>query len=153
MPSGITRKYAPDDVTVTIGTQTGSGFLEGTFVECERDNDTGEISTGSDGEATLVISPVQKGKIKLTFQQASPLNDYLNTLFQALQQKNLSVAVVPFRLSDKNGTTVVQASQVVVNKPVKVGFGDKPEGREWTLITGYLDIEAGVEFNVSTGAL
>jgi hypothetical protein len=148
MPSGITRKYAPDDVIVTIGTQAGSGFMEGTFVEAERDNDTAEISTGSDGEATLVISPVQKGKIKMTFQQASPMNDYLNTLFQALQQKNLSVAVVPVRVVDKNGTTVVQCEQGVVNKPVKISFADKPEGREWTIITGYLDIEAGGENSI-----
>jgi hypothetical protein len=153
MPSGITRRYAPDDVTMTVGTQTVTGVQEGTFFEAERDNDTGEISTGSDGEATLVISPVQKGKIKVTLQQASPLNDYFNTLFQALQQKNLSVAVVPIYISDKNGTSVVQCKQAVPNKPVKVSFADKPEGREWTFITGYLDIEAGGEFNVSTGAL
>lgn len=148
MPSGITRKYAPDDVVLTVGTQAVTGVQEGTFIEAERDNDTAEISTGSDGEATLVISPVQKGKVKVTLQQASPLNDYFNTLFQALQQKNLSVAVVPLYLTDKNGTTVVQAKQAVVNKPVKVSFADKPEGREWTFISGYLDIEAGGESSI-----
>ncbi|CAM6004896.1 unnamed protein product [Sphagnum balticum] len=146
-------QYAPDDVTVTVGTQIVSGFQEGTFVEAERDQDTSEISTGSDGEATLVISPVQKGKIKITLQQASPQNDYFNTLFQALQQKTLTTAVIPVRVADKNGTTVVQCQQAVVNKPVKVSFADKPEGREWTFITGYLDIEAGGENNIATGAL
>jgi len=148
MPSGITRKYAPDDVILTVGTQAVSGVQEGTFIEAERDNDTAEISTGSDGEATLVISPVQKGKLKVTLQQASPLNDYFNTLFQALQQKNMAVAVVPVYLTDKNGSTVVSANQAVVNKPVKVSFADKPEGREWTFISGYLDIEAGGESSI-----
>ena len=148
MPSGITRKYAPDDVTFTVGSQIVSGVMEGTFIEAERDNDTAEISTGSDGEATLVISPVQKGKVKCVLQQASPLNDYFNNLFQALQQKNLGVAVVPIRLADKNGTTIVQAKQAVIQKPVKISFADKPEGREWTFISGYLDIEAGGESSI-----
>jgi hypothetical protein len=148
MPSGILRKYAPDDIVAVVGTQPVSGFQEGTFLEAERDNDTGEISTGSDGEATLVISPVQKGKVKFTLQQASPLNDYFNTLFQALQQKNLAVAVVPLYVTDKNGTTTVNSKQGVFNKPTKVTFADKTEGREWTYISGYLDIEAGGEASV-----
>jgi hypothetical protein len=148
MPSGITRKYAPDDVITTVGTQKVSGLQEGTFFEAERDNDTGEMSSGSDGEVTLVISPVQKGKVKITLQQASPLNDYFNTLFQALQQKNMAVAVVPLYMTDKNGTSVVQSKQGVFNKPVKITFADKTEGREWTYISGYLDIEAGGESSV-----
>lgn len=145
MSSGLLRKYAPDDVAIVVGTQAVTGVKEGTFVEADRDVDTGTIEVGSDGEATLVISPNQAGKVKITLQQASPLNDYFNTLLQALQQKNMAVAVVPVNITDKNGTTVVGAKQAVVNKPVKVTFADKTEGREWTFISGYLTINAGGE--------
>ena len=145
MSDGLLRKYAPDDVAVTIGTQTITGFQKGTFIEADRDVDTAEIDVGSDGEATLIISPNQAGKVKFTLQQASPSNDYLTTLFQALQQKNMSTAVVPLDVNDKNGTTQVTAKQAVTQRPAKVTFADKAEGREWTLVSGYLSIAPGGE--------
>ena len=145
MSSGITRKYAPDDVTVVVGSQAVIGFHEGSFVEVEADVDSATLDIGSDGEATLVISPNRAGKMKLTLQQSSPLNDYFNTLYQALIQKNTGVAVVPFRLADKNGSSIAQAKQAVTMKPSKISFADKAEAREWTFITGYLDTQPGGE--------
>lgn len=145
MSSGLLRAYAPDDITVIVGTQAVSGFKEGTFVEAERSVETSAIEVGSDGEATLTISPNQMGTVKMTLQQASPLNDYFNTLFQAIQQKNLSVGIVSIMVKDKNGTTVVNSKQSAVQKPAKVSFADKPEGREWTFVCPYLDIENGGE--------
>lgn len=145
MSSGLLRKYAPDDVAVVVGVQPVTGFLEGSFIECDRVKETGEISVGSDGEATLVIHPNKAGTVKITLQQASPLNDYFNTLFQALQEKNMAVAVVGFNLEDKNGSSSASARQIVIAKPAKVVFSDKAEGREWTLITGYLDLRVGGE--------
>jgi hypothetical protein len=86
--------------------------------------------------------------VKFTLQQSSPLNDFFNTLFQALQQKNLSTAVVPITVNDKNGTTIVSAKQAVVQKVAKVTFADKAEGREWTFLSGYLNIQPGGESSV-----
>jgi hypothetical protein len=148
MSSGVLRKYAPDDIAMTVGTQTVTGVKEGTFVECERTAETGSLDIGSDGEATLIISPNESGTIKFTLQQSSPLNDYFNMLFQALQQKNTSIAVVPISIEDKNGTTVVSSKQSVPQKPAKVTFADKAEGREWTFICPYLDMELGGESSV-----
>ena len=149
MPSGITRQYAPDKVAVVVGTQPVSGMKSGTFVEVDRAVDTAELDVGSDGEVTLIINPNQSGTMKLTVQQSSPINDYFNTLFQALQQKNLGVAVVPFTVSDKNGSTVCSAQQAVVKKPAKVTFADKTEGWEWTLLTGYLNIAPGGQASIT----
>lgn len=148
MSTGTLRKYAPDDVTFTVGTQAVYGFVEGTFIEADRDVDTASISVGSDGEATLVISPNKAGKVKCTLQQSSPLNDYFSSLQQALEQKNTSVAIVPIQVEDKNGTTLVSAKQAGTMRPAKVTFADKPEGREWTFISGYLTILPGGEASV-----
>ncbi len=145
MSSGLLRRYAPDEVNITVGTQPVTGLKEGTFVEAERTVETSMLEIGSDGEATLSISPNQSGMIKITLQQASPLNDYFNTLFQNLQQKNLSLAVVPISMVDKNGTTVVSSKQSIIQKPSKVSFADKPEAREWTFLCPYLDMEIGGE--------
>jgi hypothetical protein len=138
MSSGLTRQYAPDDVTFTVGTQPAVGVHKGSFLEMDRFEDTGKLDIGSDGEATMVVNPNQSGYFKVTLQQSSPTNDYYTTLFQALQAKNTAVGVVPIRLSDKNGTTRGSCVQGFVQKPTKVVFADGAEGREWTFITGYL---------------
>lgn len=143
MSSGITRKYAPDDVTFVVGSQPVVGVKEGTFIEIDRAVDTASMDIGSDGEATLIISPNQMGTFKVTLQQSSPLNDYFSSLALALQQKNLAAAVVAVTLNDKNGTTVASAKQAVVQKPAKITFADKAEGREWTFLTGYLNTQPG----------
>lgn len=143
MSSGLLRKYAPDDVAAVVGTQAVTGVKEGTFIEAERTVDTASLDVGSDGEVTLVISPNQAGTVKFTLQQSSPLNDYFNTLFQALQQKNMSAAIVAITVNDKNGTTVISGKQFVVQKVAKVTFADKAEGREWTFLSGYLNIAPG----------
>lgn len=148
MSTGILRKYAPDDVTFTVGKRAVFGFQEGTFIEAERDVDIGAISVGSDGEATLVISPNQAGKVKCTLQQSSPLNDYFSSIHQALQNRDLPNAIVPIQVEDKNGTSLVSAKQATVMKVTKLSFADKPEGREWTFIAGYLNIQPGGEASV-----
>jgi hypothetical protein len=143
MSSGLTRKYAPDDVAMVVGTQSVIGLKEGTFVEVDRAVDVSSLDIGSDGEATMVISPNQSGSFKFTLQQSSPLNDYFTTLFTALQQKNTSVGVVPITLNDKNGTTIASCTQGFVQKVAKITFADKAEGREWTFLTGYLTSAPG----------
>ena len=145
MSDGLTRFYAPDDVTFSGGNQPAVGVHEGTFIEVDRAVDIGRLDIGSDGEASMSVSPNQSGSFKITLQQSSPTNDYYNTLFQALQQKNLAVAVVPIRMSDKNGSTVASCTQGFVQKPTKITFADKPEGREWTFLTGYLNTSPGGE--------
>lgn len=149
MPSGIMRQYAPDDINMVVGTQPVSGVQEGTFIEAERSVDTASLHPGSDGEVTLAISPVQTGTIKVTLQQASPLNDFFNSLFQALQQKQMTVAVVPITINDKNGTTIISSKQSIVQKPTKVTYADKPEAREWTFLCPYLNMNPGGENSVA----
>lgn len=148
MSSGILRKYAPDDVAQVIGKSAITGVMSGTFVEVEMSVDQSELSIGSDGEATLVIVPNRSGTIKITLQQSSPLNDIFTSMFIALQQKDTANGVQPYRLKDANGTTVVDAAQTVIQKPAKIVFGDKAEGREWTLLCPYLKLSVGGESSV-----
>lgn len=144
MPSGITRKYAPDDVTFIVGTQPAVGVHEGTFIEVDRAVDTASLDIGSDGEATMSISPNQSGSFKVTLQQSSPTNDYYTSLFNALEQKNFFQGVVAITLKDTNGTTVASCAKGFVQKVCKITFADKAsEGREWTFLTGYLDMSPG----------
>lgn len=143
MSSGLLRKYAPDDVSIVVGTQAVTGVHEGSFVEAERRKDIGELDVGSDGEVTMVISPDRSGTVKIVLQQSSPLNDYFSTLHAAIQNKDTANGVKPILIKDANGTTVIQTSQSFVQKVSKVSFADKPEGREWMFLCPYLDIAPG----------
>lgn len=143
MASGLLRKYAPDDVAVVVGKQAVSGVHEGSFVEVDRAVDLTSLDVGSDGEVTMVINPNQSGTVKITLQQASPVNDYFTTLFTALQNKDTATGVQPINIKDTNGTTVVNALQSLIQKPAKVTFADKTEGREWTFLIPYLNLNIG----------
>ena len=59
MSDGLTRFYAPDDVTFSVGNQPAVGVHEGTFIEVDRAVDIGRLDIGSDGEATMSVSPNQ----------------------------------------------------------------------------------------------
>lgn len=145
MSSGLTRKYAPDEVNLAYGTQVASGVAKGSFIEAERSVDTSTVDIGSDGEATLIISPNKSGTIKVTLQQSSPFNDYLTGAFRAMEARNMAQAVLPLMLKDLNGTTLLQAKQAWVKKPAKVVYADGAESREWIIETGYLDVFVGGE--------
>ncbi len=148
MSSGLTRKYAPDEVTFALGTQVATGVAKGTFIEAERAVDTVATDVGSDGEVTIIISPNKMGTYKLVLQQSSPFNDYLTSLFQAMEARNMAAAVKPVTLKDTNGTTLIQSKQAWVKKPAKVGFADGAETREWSIDTGYMDIVVGGENSI-----
>lgn len=143
MPSGIMRKYAPDDVSIVVGTQAVSGVHEGSFVEAERAVDATSLDVGSDGEVTLVINPNQSGTVKITLQQASPLNDYFAAMHAAIQNKDTTNGLKSLLIKDANGSTVVESPKAAVQKVAKVTFADKAEGREWTFLCGYLNIKPG----------
>lgn len=145
MSSGLTRKYAPDEVSLAFGEAVATGVAKGSFIEAERAVDTVATDVGSDGEVTIIISPNKSGTVKVVCQQSSPFNDYLTARFQAMEARNMAQAVKPLTLKDLNGTTLVQAKQAWVKKPAKITYADAAENREWIIESGYMDIVVGGE--------
>lgn len=143
MPSGQLRKYAPDDVVSSVGAMSVTGVKEGTFIEIDRQVDGASLEIGSDGEATMTISPNQSGTVKYTLQQSSPVNEYFTSLYLALQNKDTTNGVKALSVKDANGTTIATAAQAFVQKVAKVTFADKTEGREWTFLCPYLVTKPG----------
>lgn len=145
MSSGLTREYDPGQINANLGGRDLSGFAKGTFIEVDRAVDVVTEDVGADGEVTIVISQNRSGTIKITLQQASPLNDYLSSLATALENRNMTLAIQPFLLKDSNGTTVVSAKQCWVRKKAKADFAVEAENREWIIATGYLNYDVGGE--------
>jgi hypothetical protein len=135
------RQHDPLNIVFTFGGLAASGFLEGTFVECERYADAMSMNIGSDGEGTRVKSQNRSGYFKLSLKQDSPFNDYLTSL--ANQDENTSDAVKAAGLTDKNGTTIGKASKCWIKKKSKVVFSNGVEGREWTFDTHNLTLDVG----------
>lgn len=145
MSSGKTRQYDPGQVSFVADKMLATGVAKGSFIEMDRYEDAAKTDVGSDGEVTLIISQNKSGYVKITLQQSSPMHDYLTAKAQAMEQRQLSVAVFPFLLKDANGSTLGQAKQGWVKKKAKVTFSDGSENWEWTIDTGYLDNLPGGE--------
>lgn len=148
MSSGITRKHDPAQVDLQVGNMTGTAYAEGTFIEVEREVDAASKTVGADGEVTLVVSNNTSGTIKATFQQASPMNDYLSGLADALERKDFANAIVPVTMKDNNGTTLASAKQAWVKKKAKTEFDATSKDREWIIETGYLNYNVGGQASV-----
>lgn len=138
MSSGKTRKHDPGNIALVLDTLLASGFAKGSFVEMDRYEDAAKTDVGADGEATVIVSQNKSGYIKGTFQQSSPVHDYLTAKANALEQ-GLPSAFFAVRLKDNNGSTLGQGKKFWVKKKTKVTFSDGSENWEWTLDTGYLD--------------
>lgn len=149
MSSGITRKHDPALVNLQVGSMTGTAYAEGTFIEVEREVDAASKTVGADGEVTLVVSNNTSGTIKATFQQASPMNDYLSSLADALERKDFATAIIPVTMKDTNGTTLASAKQAWVKKKAKTEFDAASKDREWIIETGYLNYTVGGQNSVA----
>lgn len=136
-----TRQYDPINVIANVDGRDVSGYATGTFVEAERAVDAFTTVSGSDGEVTRVKSQNRIGTIKFTLQQSSPLNDYFASLAAADELSNSGV--VPVLVTDKNGSTLIQAAKAWVKKKPNATFADAAENREWIFETGYLVLDHG----------
>jgi hypothetical protein len=136
-----TRQYDPIQVIANVGGRDVSGYATGTFIEAERAVDAFTTVVGSDGEITRVKSQNRIGTIKITLQQASPLNDYFSSLATSDELSN--GGVVPILVTDKNGTTVIQAGKAWVKKKPNATFADAAENREWIFESGSLNLTHG----------
>jgi len=127
------KTYDPQKVSTIIGAMIATGFEKGTFVEFEFDEDHFTKKTGVDGGVTRTKNGNFTGKLRLTLEQSSPLNDYLSGL--AAADRVAGAGVVPVMIRDQNGTTLMSSASAWVQKTPKAGFADEASSREWILDT------------------
>ena len=141
MPSYTTRQYDPAEVDIIIDKTSVSGYADGTFVKVERNADQVTLSVGADGESTAALSQNRSGRITLTLQQSSPVNDILDALAEALEAR--TGGFVPIMVKDNNGTTLASMKKGWVVKRASAGFAKDAETREWILESGNLALKVG----------
>lgn len=142
-------KYNPRRVTGSWkGTVNGrnfavafSGYMDGTKISAEYDEDAVTKHVGDDGDVSVVINCNQGASVTITLAQGAANNDELSKLTPKGQIDYFPVGILDFK--DLNGTTSIKAPQAWIKKMAKVEFAKGITGRAWTFDTANCDINAG----------
>lgn len=125
------KNYDPGLVVVTFFGITLTGFHSGTFVKCERDEDTWKKEKGAQGEGVRTRNRNKGGRITLTLQGAAPCNADLSN--KALADERNGTGKGPVSVEDLNGTTLWSAKDAWLIKPADLEYADEHTPREWVL--------------------
>lgn len=118
--------YDPKDVTVNIDGTIITGFAEGTFVKCEKNEDNFAPYVGAQGEVDYAKSADKTGKITVTIKSTSPSLNYLNNL--ANKSSTVSAYVI-----DANSGLKYGGTECVCMKPADAEFSNEITEREFTI--------------------
>lgn len=133
--------YDPAAITIIIAGQIIEGYMDGTFVEVTRDEDTFTPVTGSGGESARTRNRNKTGKIVITLMQGSPSNAVLSAMHNT--DEVLGVPPGPAMVKDNLGTTVLGGDACYLLKPADVQFGKDYSGRQWTIVVPKLEGTVG----------
>ena len=133
--------YDPGLVILTVGGNVITGFMDGTFITAERDEDTWKLHVGADGEAARARNRNKAGKIVVTVQQTSPANDLLSAMHNTDEASGAGTG--PAYLRDLLGNTLVGGDEAFVLKPAPIEFGGEIAGRQWTIVVPKLEGTVG----------
>lgn len=122
--------YNPKKVAVTFRNQVLTGFMDDTFVEFSRDEDSFTKHTGADGEVSRAQNANKGAKLTLTLKQTSASNDRLSEFFQQDEISGTGIGILS--VVDASGRTVISVPEAWIQKPADVTLGKTIVGRAWT---------------------
>lgn len=132
------RTYDPKSVTKIIAGQILEGYAEGTFVSTERNEDSANLSIGSQGEGTRTVTRNRSGRVTLTLQQTSPSNGVLDAQRIAMELSGAGIFSMLGKDGDSGDTWAGATSWVV--KPATMEFSNETSNREWIVETDELQM-------------
>ena len=134
----MVRNYDPKSVTKIIAGQILAGYAEGTFVSVERNEDSANLSIGSQGEGTRTVTRNRSGRVTLTLQQTSPSNGVLDAQRIAMELSGGGIFSMLGKDADSGDTWAGATSWVV--KPATMEFSNETSNREWIVETDELQM-------------
>ncbi len=120
------ENYDPRLVTVIIDGIFITGFAEGSFVECEKDEENYSTYVGAQGEVSRARNANPIGTITLTTKSTSPSNGYLSG-------KARSKDMFPVQVIDGNGNFKAGGNECWIEKPASWEGSDEISEREWVI--------------------
>jgi hypothetical protein len=124
--------YDPAAIVFSIGGKLITGFMDGTPITVEWDEDTWTEKVGIDGEFARARNRTQKGRITFSLLQTSASNDVLSAMVDADEAAGVPAGMA--QLQDLLGTTLVGGDESYLLKRANVQLGKEIQGREWVLV-------------------
>lgn len=140
---GFTTTYDPTKVIFIIHGNPIGGFVQDTFIEVERDEDSFKLKPGVDGDPCRARINSKVGKIVFKLMQNSPSNIVLSGISTLDEASGRGIG--PSKVTDTNdGTTQAVCPDSYLLKPAKIArSGSDIEDVEWTLVCPNLVMGAG----------
>lgn len=137
------HSYNPKKVTVALGRHIVTGFADDSMVNVEYLGDGTSHVQGADGEIVRNIDPSTLYSLKLTLQQTSATNTYLQSMYE--KDKEYGDGLFSVNVVDVWGKDSFSAPNAWVVKPASFVRGKAQQNREWqiTCADGKISEERG----------
>lgn len=135
------KTYDPAKFSLIFGGKIIHGFVEGTAIEVERNEQAFNLKVGVDGEGSRAKSNNRSGKVTIHLMQTSSSNDDLSAI--ALADELSNSGVNPLLAKDGSGRSAFAASTAWIQKVPKADFAKEIGERVWVLETNDLDVFIG----------
>ncbi len=126
-------QYDPEQVICMFRGVPIQGFMDGTMIKCEYDEDAVMKTVGGQGAVTATVNANRSGKFTFTLVQGSPTNDLLSALAASNRAPGAALLTGPILVKDLNGTTLCSAAEAWITKVAASEFAKEVTGREWVL--------------------
>lgn len=133
--------YDPGRIVATFKGIPVLGFMDGTFIEAQRNEDAFSVAVGAQGDVARVRNRNVTGTVKMTLQAVSPTNDRLSAQHAADVVSGVGEGAL--LVKDLNGTTLLHAESAWIKKLPDVAYSADLPGREWTFECADLEMVVG----------
>ena len=132
------KTYNCREVIMTFGTHIISGFAEDSFITIDPAGEGTTAVCGCDGEHSRSMDPNRSANIKISLNQTSDSNKYLNKILKLDSETGLGI--LPLMITDLRGGLLAHAEQAYIKKRPSTVYGKATQNREWEFGTGDCEI-------------
>lgn len=140
-PKKITSSFKGTIGQRPFAVDLSTGFMDGTFLTAEFDEDRVTPHTGADGTTTFVLNPNETASLVITLVQGSAAHQELSNLVPSAKRNYMPVGT--WNTDDLNGGTAIKSSGSVIRKHAPVAFGKDVQGWAWSFILAEAEINVG----------
>jgi hypothetical protein len=128
--------YRPADVTLVFNGIPITGFMDGTFITAEKNNDAFALNVGSTGTGARAQTQDESGTVVFVLQQTAEANAALSALHELDKASGDGVGALACK--DLSGVDTIGAETAWIRKVANMEYGNEISGREWTIETDNL---------------
>ena len=133
--------YRPQDVIMTFNGIPFSGFMDGTMITAEKNNEAFALNIGSTGAGARAQTSDESGRVTVRLQQTSPVNAALSALHEL--DKASGDGIGPLAIKDLSGADVVAAASAWIVTTTTLEYSNEITVREWIFESENLQILPG----------